>query len=63
MLEKLEKALHYTYSFWPSSEAIKKQVEMQFYQKPIYNYRLECELEPDKSLDTLLSNLFWSEVT
>lgn len=33
--------LTYTYDVWPSHE-IKKDVPLNFYQKPIYNYKLEC---------------------
>ena len=32
----------YTFSVWPGSQ-IKKDVPYKFYQKPIYNYKLECE--------------------
>lgn len=42
MLDKLEDTRTYTYSLWPNSE-IKHSIEMKFYQKPIFNYRLECE--------------------
>ena len=50
VLDFLDEHLHYTYSVWPSSRAVKGNVNMNFYQKPIYNYKLECELSTEKSL-------------
>ena len=44
---------HYTYSFFPSSE-IKKDIPMKFYQKPIYNYKLECDNEPGRDITTAM---------
>ena len=26
---------------------------MNFYQKPIYNYKLNCQLDPERSMETL----------
>ena len=49
MLDKLEDTRTYTYSFWPNDE-IKNEIEMKFYQKPIYNYKLECEPNAKTSL-------------
>ena len=45
--------------------------KLKFYQKPIYNYKLECELEEGQSLDSLYANFLndasqrlfaWSEM-
>ena len=46
VLDRLEKeSRSYTYSFWPSS-AEKQDIELKFFQKPIYNYKLECQGDP-----------------
>ena len=42
VLNYVDQARSVTYSFWPSSE-IKKDIPMKFYQKPAYNYKIECE--------------------
>ena len=44
--------IYYTYDIWPSHE-IKKDVLLNFYQKPIYNYRLECQLEDGRDMASL----------
>ena len=51
MLERLDNHLHYTYSIWPSSRFVKKNVEMKFYEKPVYNYKLECENDPKRNME------------
>ena len=43
VVSMLDDMRHYTYSIFPSSRAVKTPIEMKFYEKPIYNYRLECE--------------------
>ena len=43
VLDNLESLRSYSYSIWPTSVATKSQIEMKFYQKPIYNYKLQCE--------------------
>ena len=30
---------------------------MNFYQKPIYNYKLECNLDPARSMNSFISQL------
>ena len=52
ILEWLESTRSYTYSLWPDS-TIKTEIEMQFYQRPIYNYKLACEADPDTSFQAL----------
>lgn len=42
VLNYLDQARDYTYSVWPGSH-IKKDVKMKFFEKPVYNYRIECE--------------------
>lgn len=57
MLNYLDQGPSYTYSVWPSSE-IKKDIEMKFYQKPIYNYKIECETSSEQqSMRDLRLNL------
>ena len=53
MLNSLDHHKHYTYSVWPSSYAVKSKVDLKFYQRPIYNYRLECAADPERSMETL----------
>ena len=53
VLDNLESMQSYSYSIWPTSEAVKKQIEMKFYQKPIYNYKLECEADPKTSMQAV----------
>lgn len=50
VLTRLDETEHTSYSFFPSSQ-IKQQVQMKFYQKPQPDYKLECDLDPIKSLD------------
>ena len=54
---RLEEHLHYTYSIFPSSEKVKSDVNLKFWQKPIYNYKLECELDPERSMENLLKQV------
>ena len=42
VLNRLDNALHYTYSVWPSSE-FKKNIPMKFWQKQVYNYDISCD--------------------
>ena len=49
--------MHYTYSVYPSGKEVKSKIKMNFYQKPIYNYRLECELDPARSMNSLINKL------
>ena len=49
----LDDLLHYSYSTWPSSD-IKKDIPMNFYQQPIYNYKLECDIEPGRDMASAL---------
>lgn len=53
----LDEHLHTTYSYWPSLYEAKSSIKMSFFQKPIYNYRLKCELDPNKTMDTLLESI------
>ena len=43
VLNALESQRSYTYSFYPDS-SVKKDIFMNFYQRPVYNWKLECEL-------------------
>ena len=42
MLDVLRNSLHYTYTFYPSDE-VKREVPLKIWQKPTYNWKLECE--------------------
>ena len=42
MLDVLQNKMHYTYSFFPD-DSIKKEIPMNFYQRPTYHWKLECE--------------------
>ena len=42
VLNYVDQARSVTYSLWPSSD-VKKDIPMKFYQKPAYNYKIECE--------------------
>ena len=42
VLDYVDQARSVTYSLWPSSE-VKKDILMKFYQKPAYNFKIECE--------------------
>ena len=53
VLENLESLRSYSYSIWPTSFATKSQIEMKFYQKPIYNFKLECEINPETSMQAV----------
>ena len=53
VLYRLDEHLHYTYSVYPGSKQVKSKIRMGFYEKPIYNYKLECDLDPERSLKTL----------
>ena len=57
VINRLDDHMHYTYSVYPSSRAIKSKIDMNFYQKPIYNYELKCENDPNRSLETLFSQI------
>ena len=53
VLDALNEHEHITYSYWPSTYAIKSKVKMNFYNQPTFNFKLECELNPEKSFDAL----------
>ena len=53
VMNKLDEKLHYTYSVWPSND-FKKDVKLDFYQKPVNNYRLECDLDESTSKQKFL---------
>ena len=36
--------MHYTYSIYPSSEAVKKEIPLSVYQRPIVNFKLKVIL-------------------
>ena len=55
--KRLDQHLHYTYSVFPSGKEVKSKIQMNFYQKPIYNYKLECELDPTRSMNSFISEL------
>lgn len=38
---------------WPSSYEVKSKVPMNFYEKPIYNYKLECHNDPQRNQESL----------
>ena len=42
VLNYLDQARDYTYSVWPGS-VIKKDVKMKFFEKPVYNFKIQCE--------------------
>ena len=46
VLNALESQRSYTYSFYPDSN-VKKDILMNFYQRPAYNWKLECELKKE----------------
>lgn len=55
-MDRLESVPDYTYSFFPDSLA-KKNVTLNVYQRPMANYKLECENDPERTLDTLLAQV------
>ena len=58
MLDALRAALHYTYSFYPT-DSVKQEVPLKVWQRPTYNWKLECENAPDgsKALAQAISEL------
>lgn len=57
LLNKVDAARSSTYSFFPSSEAVKKDVELNVYQRPIVNYKLECAADPERTIQKILEDL------
>ena len=41
VLDVLQRQLHYTYSF--PDDLVKKEIPLKVWQKPTYNWKLECE--------------------
>ena len=64
VLNRLEESLHFTYSVWPSSE-IKKNVPLNMYQRPIYNFKLECANDKARSMTSVIERLtsYYSDST
>ena len=55
VLTRMDDTMHTSFSFFPSS-AIKKEVSLKFYQRPITNYKLECDIKEERSLKLLDQN-------
>ena len=53
LLYQLDRAFHYTYSIYPSSELVKKEVLLNVYQRPIVNFKLECALREERNMQTI----------
>ena len=49
----LESSWSYTYSVWPDSSA-KRDVSVNMYKRPIYNYKLECHNSDDRDMETAI---------
>ena len=62
LLYKLDNAEHYTYSIYPSSEVVKKEVLLNVYQRPIVNFKLECALREERNMQTIFDDLSSSDV-
>ena len=56
MLDVLRSSLHYTYTFFPD-DSVKKEVPLKVWQKPTYNWKLECENTPEKTLVSAIEQL------
>ena len=56
LLYKLDHAEHYTYSIYPSSEVVKKEVLLNVYQRPIVNFKLECALREERNMQTIFDD-------
>ena len=54
-MTRMDDTMHTSYSFFPSS-AIKKEVPLKFYQRPLTNYKLECDQQEERSLRLLVQN-------
>ena len=60
VLDVLRDSFHYTYSFFPS-DYVKQEVPLKVWQRPTYNWKLECENAPDKALAAAITELQTSE--
>ena len=56
MLDILRETLHYTYSFYPSDES-KKDISLNVWQRPTFNWKLECENTPGTALTDALQQI------
>lgn len=54
-MTRLDDTEHSSYSLWPGS-FIKKEIDMKFYLRPMSDYKLSCELNPDRKLKTIFQN-------
>ena len=63
VVEILDDTLHYTHSVYPSSLEVKSNVPMNLYQKPGYNYKLECQTDPARSIEAVYEHIDAKEGT
>ena len=54
VLKELDGTAHTSFSFFPSSN-IKKEVKMKVYQRHITNYKLICDINPERSLEYFIA--------
>lgn len=53
VLVELDATTHSSYSFFPSSRS-KQDIQMKVYERHIANYKLKCDVDPEKSLKKLI---------
>ena len=56
MLDRLRDSMHYTYSFYPNDDT-KQEVPIKIWQRPTYNWKLECENRPGMSLNDVTTSM------
>ena len=59
-MDQLTAALHYTYTFFPDDKA-KNDIPYYVFQKPVYNWKLACENDPQKNLANTIKLIEESE--